>query len=57
VSSGVQFYLFLTKVSVPLIGTHIVLTPEINGLRAIPNFMFFLLCLYFGYLRPPSKTV
>jgi hypothetical protein len=50
----VQFYLFLAKVSAPLIGTHLVLTPEMNGLRFIPNFIFFLLCPYFGYLRPPK---
>jgi hypothetical protein len=54
VSAGVQFYLYLAKVSVPLLGTRFVLTPEINGWRAIPNFMFFLLCLYFGFFAKPK---
>jgi hypothetical protein len=56
VSSGVQFYLFLAKVSVPLLGTDFVLTPEINGLRAVPNFIFFLLCLYFGFFAKPKES-
>jgi hypothetical protein len=47
VSAGIQFYLYL-DVSVPLFGTHIVLTPKISGLRSIPHFIFFLLCFYLG---------
>jgi hypothetical protein len=53
VSAGIQFYLYLADVSVPLIGTGIVQTPEISALRAIPNLVLFLLCLYFGFI---SKT-
>src|SRR4029453_16228129 len=56
VSAGVQFYLYLAKVSVPLLGTHFVLTPEINGWRAIPNFIFFLLCFYFGFFQKPKRA-
>jgi hypothetical protein len=32
------------------------LTPEINGVRAIPNFIFFLLCLYFGFFAEPNGS-
>src|SRR5207244_10959149 len=35
VSAGILFYLYLTKVSVPLLGTSLVLTPEISGFRSI----------------------
>jgi hypothetical protein len=53
VSAGIQFYLYLAKVSVPLLGTNLVLTPEVNGLRSIPNFVFFCICLYFGFIKKP----
>ena len=41
VSAGTQFYLYLAKVSVPLLGTNLVLTPEISGLRSIIHFILF----------------
>ena len=56
VSAGVQFYLYLAKVSVPLLGTDLVLTPEINGWRSIPNFIFFWICLYFGFIKKPKGS-
>jgi hypothetical protein len=57
VSSGILFYLYLAKVSVPLLGTNLVLTPEISGLRSIFHFIFFSICLYFGFIRKsPSPT-
>lgn len=39
VSAGIQFYLYLAKVSVPLLGTNLVVTPEISGWRAIVHFI------------------
>jgi hypothetical protein len=48
VSAGTQLYLYLANVSVPLLGAHIVFTPEVSGLRSIPNFIFCGLCFYFG---------
>ena len=54
VSSGIQFYLYLTNVSVPLLGTNLVQSPELSGLRSIPAFIFCLLCLYFGFVREPK---
>jgi len=54
VSGGIQFYLYLVNVSVPLLGTNLVLVPDINGLRSIPHFIFFVLCLYFGFFAKPK---
>jgi hypothetical protein len=54
VSSGILFYLYLTDVSVPLLGTSFVLTPRISGGRSIVHFILFLLCFYFGFVRRPK---
>ena len=54
VSAGIQCYLYLAKVSVPLLGTDLVLTPEVSGLRSIPHFIFFWICLYFGFIKKPK---
>jgi hypothetical protein len=51
VSSGILFYLYLADVSVPLLGTGFVETPEISFGRSIVHFVLFLLCLYFGFVR------
>ena len=42
VSAGVLFYLYLTGTPVP---------PEVNGLRSIAQFTFFLICFYLGFIR------
>jgi hypothetical protein len=39
VSAGIQFYLYLAKVSVPLLGI---------------QFILFGLCLYFGFIKKPK---
>jgi hypothetical protein len=49
VSWGVQVYFYFTKVSVPLIGTSLVVTPEIDFYRSFIHLLLFLLCLYFGF--------
>ena len=54
VSAGIQFYLYLAKVSVPLLGTSLVVTPEISGWRSIVHFILFGLCLYFGFIQKPK---
>jgi hypothetical protein len=46
VGTGIQFYLYLAKVSVPLLGTNLLLTPESAGGRCIVHFILFGLCLY-----------
>jgi len=56
VSWGIQLYLYFAKVPVPLLGTTFVFTPEINGVRSIPHFIFFLLCLYFGFFSKPKGS-
>jgi hypothetical protein len=43
-------------VSVPLLGTDLVLTPEVSGLRSIPHFIFFWICLYFGFIKKPKGS-
>jgi hypothetical protein len=56
VSWGILLYLYFANVSVPLLGTGLVLTPEISGARSIPHFIFFLLCLYFGFFSKPTGS-
>jgi len=51
VSSGILFYLYLAGVSVPLLGTGFVETPQISGGRSIIHGILFLLCFYFGFIR------
>jgi hypothetical protein len=54
VSAGIQFYLYIAKVSVPLVGTNLVVTPGISGARSIVHFILFGLCLYFGFFKKPK---
>jgi len=49
VSAGVLFYLYITDVSVPVLGFTV--TPEINGMRSIVHFVLFLTCFYLGFIR------
>jgi|SRR6516162_705156 hypothetical protein len=48
------FYLYLADVSVPLLGTSFVGTPQITGDRSIVHFILFLLCFYFAFVRKPK---
>jgi hypothetical protein len=57
VSSGMQFYFYIANVSIPIVGTSIVQTPELSGIRSGIHFMLFLLCLYFGFIRKPKNPV
>ena len=56
VSAGMQFYFYLAKVSVPLLGTNLVVTPEISGWRSIVHFSLFGLCIYFGFIQKPKAS-
>jgi hypothetical protein len=56
VSGGIQFYLYLTGVRVPLLGTSYVQTPELSGIRSILHFTFFLITLYFGFIKKPRDS-
>jgi len=54
VSSGTMFYFYLADVSVPLLGTSFVETPQISGGRSAIHFILFLLCCYFGFISKPK---
>ncbi len=54
VSSGILFYLYLAGVSVPLLGTSFVESPQLSGARSSVHFILFLLCFYFGFLKKPK---
>ena len=55
VSSGIMFYRsHLADVSVPVLGTGFVETPQISGGRSIIHFILFLLCFYSGFVRKPK---
>jgi len=56
VSGGMQFYFYLSNVSVPLVGTSIVQTPELSGVRSILHFIFFLVTFYFGFVTKPKES-
>jgi hypothetical protein len=56
VSGGMQFYFYLANVSVPLVGTSIVQTPELSGVRSILHFILFLVTFYFGFIRKPKDS-
>jgi hypothetical protein len=56
VSGGMQFYFYLADVSIPLVGTSIVQTPELSGVRSILHFIFFLLTFYFGFIKKPKDS-
>lgn len=43
VSTGMQFYFYLTNVSIPLVGVNIVQTPKVSGLRSLIHFLLFLI--------------
>lgn len=51
VSAGVLFYLYLARVSVPLLGTRFIETPEVSGLRSIINAVLFVTFFYLGFIR------
>jgi hypothetical protein len=54
VSAGIQFYLYLAAVSIPLLGTAFVQTPELSAVRASVHFVLFAITFYFGFLRRPA---
>ena len=56
VSGGMQFYFYLANVSVPLVGTSIVQTAELSGVRSITHFIFFLTTFYLGFISKPKDA-
>jgi hypothetical protein len=51
VNVGILFYLYLARVSVPLLGTTFIETPEISGMRSIVHVVLFLTFFYLGFIR------
>jgi hypothetical protein len=51
VNAGILFYLYLAGVSVPLLGTGFIETPEVSGVRSIIHAMLFLIFFYLGFIR------
>ncbi len=51
VNAGILFYLYITHTPVPLIGTHFIVQPEVNGIRSIIHAILFVVCFYFGFIR------
>ena len=51
VNAGILFYLYLARVSVPLLGTNFIETPEISGMRSIVHTALFLTFFYLGFIR------
>ncbi len=56
VSAGIQFYFYIANVSIPLLGTSFIQTPQVSEVRSIIHFILFLICLYFGFLRKPKMV-
>jgi len=54
VSGGMQFYFYLAHVSIKLVGTGYVQTPELSLVRSIVHFVLFLTCFYFGFIKKPK---
>lgn len=56
VSAGVLFYLYLARVSVPLLGTTFTQSPEVSAARSVMHACFFALTFYVGFLRKPKHA-
>jgi hypothetical protein len=60
VSAGILSYLYLARVSVPLLGTSFIETPAISGVRFIVHGVLFVTSFYLGFIRKwkdPSEQV
>jgi hypothetical protein len=55
VSSGIQLYLYAAQVSVPLLGTGLVQTPDVSAVRGIFHLILFAVCLVTGFLTRPRR--
>jgi len=56
VNAGILFYLYLAGVSVPLLGTSFVETPELSGLRSVVHAILFLAFFYLCIVRRSAGT-
>ncbi len=44
-----QFYFYIGKIPILLLGTNAVQSPELSGVRSAIHFLLCLVCLYFGF--------
>jgi hypothetical protein len=51
VNAGILFYLYLARVSVPILGTNFIETPKVSGARSLVHGVFFLIFFYLGFVR------
>ncbi|HZP06460.1 MAG TPA: hypothetical protein VFB43_16300 [Terracidiphilus sp.] len=56
VSSGMQFYFFVAKIPIPLLGTNAVQSPELSGIRGMIHCVLFFICVYFGWFFHRNRT-
>ena len=49
VSSGMQFYVYLAQIPIPLMWTSAVQLPQLSAMRGTIHFVLFLICVYFGW--------
>ena len=50
-NAGALFHLYVVGVSVPVLGTRFIETPEISGVRSIIQAMLFAILFYLGFIR------
>lgn len=55
VSGGIQLYLAVAKVSVPVLGTAIVQNAELGYTRGVLHLVLCLVCFYFGFIKKPKQ--
>ena len=51
VSAGVLCYLYVARVAVPLLGTPLIESPEMSGIRSIMHGVLFVATFYLGFVR------
>jgi hypothetical protein len=51
VNAGTLFYLYLACVSVPILGTGVIETPEVSGVRSVVHVVLSLTFFYLGFIR------
>jgi hypothetical protein len=56
VSSGMQFYFYLAKISIPLMGTNATQSPGLSAIRGTIHFLLFLICVYFGWFFKRNRS-
>jgi len=51
VNAGILFYLYLARVSEPILGTGLTETPEVSGVRSIVHAGIFWTFFHLGFIR------